>query len=74
MPNRPGHASLSGALVERGEIISKTMIRALSYTPLAEEGVGAYPVSRTDRGVSWDRRGRSLTGWEHPRGDLSEAF
>ena len=56
MPIDPGTPSLSGAPFENTEIISKTMIRALSYTRLTEEGATAYPVSRTDRGVSWDGR------------------
>ena len=56
MPTAAGAPSLSSAPIENTEIISKTMIRALSYTPLAEEGARAYPVSRTDRGVSGDRR------------------
>jgi hypothetical protein len=56
MPIAPGGPSLSSAPIEKAEIISKTMIRAVSYTPLREEGATAYPVSRTDREVSRDRR------------------
>ena len=56
MPTDSGRPSLSSVPIEKAEIISKTMIRAVSYTRLREEGATAYPVSRTDRGVSGDRR------------------
>jgi hypothetical protein len=57
MPTDPGTPPSPGAPVENAEIISKTMIGALSYTPLTEEGAGAYPVSRTDRGCPWTGAG-----------------
>ena len=57
MPMNPGIPSLSGTPFENTEIISKTMIRPLSYTPPTEEGARPYPMSRTDRGVSRDRQG-----------------
>ena len=63
MPIDPATPSLSNSPIENTEIISKAMIRALSYRPLAKEGALPYPLSRTDRGVSWeswDRRGRLL--------------
>jgi hypothetical protein len=68
MPTCPGpHPSLE-SLVENAEIISKTKIGALLYMPLTEEGAGAYPVSRTDQGVSWDRRGQAFLATGGTRG------
>ena len=58
MPTDAGTPTLSNSPLENTEIISKTMIGPLSYTPLTMEGAHPYPVSRTDQGVSRDRRGR----------------
>jgi len=54
MPSGTATPPLTRQWVENAEIISKAMIRGVSYTSLAGVRAVAYPVSRTDRGVSWD--------------------
>ena len=56
MHSQPGHPLPRQLVVENPEIISKAMIRGVSHLSAEEEGAAAYPLSRTDRGVSGDRR------------------
>ena len=55
MPSDAGTPSLTKWPVENTEIISKALIRGVWYAAVAGVRALAYPVSRTDSGVSWDR-------------------
>jgi len=52
MPSDAGTPSLTGRWVESTEIISKAMIRGVSYASLEGVRAVAYPVSRTVPGQS----------------------
>ena len=60
MPSDAGTPSLTGRGVENAEIISKAMIRGVSYASLEGVRAVAYPVSRTDPGLSRDSPGQGV--------------